>query len=261
MNAGKTLLAFILLAMLPGASGYTNAQQASQSSAASAESTGDDSITFKLSWPAVHPSQYSIVVHRDGRAEYNSDDKGLTPPQQANSPVESNAEQSTQAEDAASQDAFHKDFTASEALRQKIFSLAEKANYFEGQFEFTKHAVAQTGQKTLSFADRSRHSSTTYNYSEDPSIDELTSLFQGISATVEGGRKLEFDRRFQKLSLDEDLKYLEDECNNGHLQELQVIAPILQRLATDRTILHIAQQRAQRILRKAGQPVAPAGAE
>jgi hypothetical protein len=53
------------------------------------------------------------------------------------------------------------------------------------------------------------------------------------------------------------LKGLEDMSNNGRLEEVQAIAPLLQRLATDRTVLHIAQQRAQRVLKKANLPVAP----
>jgi hypothetical protein len=218
--------------------------------------TPDAAITFKLSWPAAQPSNYSITIHRDGRAEYISEDKGLSPPQERNAPVESNAEQTVQSQDAASQDTFRKEFTASDSLRQKLFPLAQQANFFDGQFDFTKHPIAQTGRKTLSYADSTRQTSTTYNYSEDPSIQQLTDIFQGIEATIEGGRKLEFDRRFQRLSLDEDLKGLEELCDDGHLQEVQVIAPLLQRLAADRTVLHIAQQRAERILKKSGQPLA-----
>ena len=101
----------------------------------------------------------------------------------------------------------------------------------------------------------------TYNYSEDMSIQELTDIFQGISSTVEGGQRLEYDRRFDKLSLDQDLKALEEESNEGRLQEVQVIAPILRRLANDRTVLHIAQMRAERILKKAGQPVETTAAQ
>jgi hypothetical protein len=221
----------------------------------------DASIVFKFVWSQGTPAKYTITIHKNGDAEYVSEDRGLTTPQEKSVPVESNGERVVQAEDAASQDAFHKQFQASEALRQKIFGLAERANYFSGQFDFTKHAVAQTGSKTLSYEDSAHRSSTTYNYSEDPSIQELTEIFQGISQTIEGGRKLEFDRRFDKLSLDQDLKGLEDLSNEGHLLEVQAIAPLLQRIAADRTVMHIAQQRAERILRKAGQPVAPTSLE
>jgi hypothetical protein len=230
--------------------------------ASSAYAQNDTStITFSMSWPAVHPSDYSITIHRDGKAEYVSEDKGPTAPQRQNAPVESNTEQNVQSQDAASQDVYRKEFVASDALRQRVFALAERANFFDGQFDFTKHAIAQTGKKTLKYEDANRHTSTTYNYSEDTSIDDLTNIFEGISTTIEGGRKLEFDRRFEKLQLDQDLKSLEELGNDGHLQEVQVIAPILQRLAADRTVLHIAQERAQRILRKSGQPIAPTATE
>jgi hypothetical protein len=217
----------------------------------------DATISFKQVWKEAQPAEFSITVHQNGQVEYTSMDKDLTPPQERNAPVESNAEQSTQAQDAASQDAFHKQFQASDGLWQKLTDLAKQVNYFDGQFDFTKHAIAQTGQKTLRYSDSGRHTSTTYNYSENPSIQELTAVFQGISSTLEGGRKLDFDRRFDKLSLDQDLKGLEEMSNEGRLQEVQAIAPTLQRLATDRTVLHIAQQRAQRILKKANLPVAP----
>ncbi len=217
----------------------------------------DATISFKQVWKEAQSAEFSIIVHQSGQVEYTSMDKDLTPPQERNAPVESNAEQSTQAQDAASQDAFHKQFQASDGLWQKLTDLANQANYFDGQFDFTKHAIAQTGKKTLSYSDSARHTSTTYNYSEDPSIQALTAIFQGISSTIEGGRKLDFDRRFDKLSLDQDMKGLEDMSNEGRLQEVQAIAPTLQRLATDRTVLHIAQQRAQRILKKANLPVAP----
>ena len=217
----------------------------------------DSTISFKQVWKEAQPAEFAVIVHRSGKVEYTSLDKDLTPPQQRNAPVESNAEQNVQVQDAASQDAFKKQFQASDGLWDKLAMLAKQANFFDGQFDFTKHAIAQTGQKTLSYSDSSRHTSTTYNYSEDPVIQELTAIFQGISTTIEGGRKLEFDRRFDKLSLDQDLKGLEDISNQGRLEEVQAIAPLLQRLASDRTVLHIAQQRAQRILKKANLPVVP----
>lgn len=219
----------------------------------------DATVIFKFVWNQGNPAKYTITVHKSGEAEYISEDRGLTTPQERNVPVESNNERETQVQDAASDDAYRKQFQATDALRQKVFALAERTNFFSGQFDFTKHAIAQTGTKTLSYTDSSRHSSATYNYSEDPSIQELTAIFQGISQTIESGRRLDFDRRFDKLALDADLKGMEDLSNEGHLQEVQAIAPLLQRIANDGAVLHIAQQRAQRILRKAGLPVAPTG--
>ena len=217
----------------------------------------DAAVVFKFSWKYGRPSDYIVTLHRAGQVEYVSDDHSLSSTQERNQPVESNTEQSVQASDAASQDRFTKQFQATDIVRDKVFALAEQVNYFDGQFDFTAHPIAQTGSKTLAYENAAHHTSTTYNYSENPSIQALTEIFQGISLTIESGRKLDFDRRFDKLSLDQDLKGLDDLSKDGRLYEVQAIAPQLRRLATDRTVLHIAQQTAQRILTRAGLAVAP----
>lgn len=217
----------------------------------------DASIVFKFSWKYGKPSDYIITLHRNGQVDYVSDDHSLSSPQERNQPVESNSEQLVQAMDAASQERFTKQFQATDPIRDKIFSLAEQVKFFDGQFDFTAHPIAQTGSKALAYQDSTRRTSTTYNYSENPSIQALTEIFQGISLTIESGRKLDFDRRFDKLSLDQDLKAMDALSKDGHLYEVQAIAPMLQRIATDRTVLHIAQQAAQRILTRAGLAVAP----
>jgi hypothetical protein len=221
----------------------------------------DASVVFKFSWKYGKPSDYIVTLHRSGQVDYVSDDRSLSSTQERNQPVESNAEQSVQTSDAASQDRFTKQFQATETVREKVFALAEQVKYFDGQFDFTAHPIAQTGSKTLAYQDPTRHTSTTYNYSENPSIQALTEIFQGISLTIESGRKLDFDRRFDKLSLDQDLKALDALSKDGHLYEVQAIAPMLQRLAADRTVLHIAQQTAQRILVRAGLAVAPSSSQ
>jgi len=218
----------------------------------------DASVVFKFSWKYGKPSDYIVTVHRNGQVDYVSDDHSLSPTQERNQPVESNSEQSVQAADAASQDRFTKQFQATDAVRDKVFTLAEQVKFFDGQFEFTAHPVAQTGSKTLEYQNATRHTSTTYNYSENLSIQALTEIFQGISLTIESGRKLDFDRRFDKLSLHQDLKAMDELSKDGHLYEVQAIAPVLQRISNDRTVLHIAQQTAQRILVRAGlAPPAP----
>lgn len=214
-------------------------------------------VTFKFSWNDAHPSTYMVVIHNDGEVDYDSQDTGLTSPQQRNWPVESNAAQLSQTQEAQSQDALHKRFHASDGLLKNVFSLADKTHYFAGDFEFRKHAIAQSGIKTLVYDSGTEHHYTSYNWSENQAIQELTSIFEGISNTIEAERKLEFDRRFEKLELDQDLGNLEKLSNDGKLQEVQVIAPLLRQLSTDQTVLHIAQVRAEHILRKAGLPVLP----
>ncbi|HZD92795.1 MAG TPA: hypothetical protein VE133_00990, partial [Candidatus Sulfotelmatobacter sp.] len=107
-----------------------------------------------------------------------------------------------------------------------------------------------TGQKTLTYADPARHFETIYDYSENKAINEITSIFQGISNTIEHGRKLQFLRRFDKLGLEAELKDMETAAENHDLCELQLIVPTLETIANDTTVLNIARQRARRLLAK-----------
>ncbi|HEX3092572.1 MAG TPA: hypothetical protein VHW72_08130, partial [Candidatus Angelobacter sp.] len=143
------------------------------------------------------------------------------------------------------------EFTMSHDRCDKLFRYAKEADYFQGDFTFKKHAVASTGKKTLTYVDGSRHFNTTYDYSEHKAIQEITSIFMGISNTIEHGRKLQFLRRFDKLGLEAELKVLEDAAESHNLVEIQLIAPTLESIAEDHAILNIARQRAHRLLAKA----------
>ena len=52
---------------------------------------------------------------------------------------------------------------------------------------FKKHAVASTGKKTLTYSDPVRHFSTTYDYSENKAIQEITNIFSGFPTPLSMG--------------------------------------------------------------------------
>jgi hypothetical protein len=79
----------------------------------------------------------------------------------------------------------------------------------------------------------------------------LAHLFGGISNTIEFGRKLEFKHKYDKLGLEGELKAMENAVENHNLAELQLIAPTLQSIADDSSVMNIARARARRLLSKA----------
>ncbi|HET8891314.1 MAG TPA: hypothetical protein VFQ41_20590 [Candidatus Angelobacter sp.] len=194
------------------------------------QASATPSITFDRFWNDFTPQSVTITVFANGAAKYSSRDPGK------------NGDEA---------DEYHTEFTLSRARCDKLFRYAGEANYFQGDFTFKKHAVASTGKKTLSYADASRHFNTTYDYSENRAIQEITGIFMGVSNTIEHGRKLQFLRRFDKLGLEAELKVMEDAAENHNLVEMQLIAPTLESIADDASILNIARQRAHRLLAKA----------
>ena len=81
------------------------------------------------------------------------------------------------------------------------------------------------GAKKLAYKDGQRESAATYNFSPQPAIQQLTALFQGVAATLEFGRRLAHNHRYQKLALDEELKQMEDQARRGDLVEVQAVRP------------------------------------
>jgi hypothetical protein len=140
------------------------------------------------------------------------------------------------------------EFTMSGAMQEKVFQLARNANYFNGNFDYTAHRVANTGKKTLGWNGSGRKFQTTYNWSDNKSVDQLTRIFEGISNTIEHGRKLQFLHRFDKLGLEAELKNMEALAQSGSLAEIQIIAPSLENIANDTAVLNIARQRARHLL-------------
>jgi len=201
-------------------------------------------IVFKFDWPQGRPwIRYTISVDDSGSAHF----EGVGSP-----------------EDSGDGDSYALDFAISDAGREKIFNLAKQTEFFRGNFETKQKNIAQTGQKTLEYHERSPNgdksvaTSATYNYSPNTDIQELTREFQGIATTVDFGRKLAFDYRFDKLGMDARLRSLQELQASHFAEELQAIEPILKKIANDPNMMHISRQTAQQLLRSLDNP-APAG--
>ena len=192
-------------------------------------------VTFDLVWEQATPQEFTIRTQADGPSSYLSRNPLKPVPEGEEKDPDYTIDFSMSAKDAA-----------------RIFKLAHQASYFNGDFEYRAHRIANTGKKTLTYADETRHFQTVYNHSENNAIQELTSIFQGISSTIEFGRKLQFKHKYDKLGLEAELKAMEDAADNHNLAEIQVVSSTLKDIAADSSVMNIARQRARRLLAKTG---------
>src|SRR3989442_15034563 len=188
-------------------------------------------VTFTLDFPNSEPDHYVISVASDGHASY-----------------ESNGKLSAEAQD----DAYRLDFSLSPASRARIFDLAKRAHYFQGDIDSKKRNLSSTGSKTLTYKDDQRSTQAAYNYSPLAAVQELTQLFQNLSATLEFGHRLQYFHHYQKLALDDELKRMEETDKQNGLTELAAVAPILQQIANNNSGINPVLERAQRVLERAG---------
>jgi hypothetical protein len=189
-------------------------------------------VTFSLDFPGSQPEHYSLRIQSDGTSHYESSGRISA--------------------DSDDKDTFDLDFTASSETVQKIFDLAAKAGYFQRDLDSHHKNLAFTGKKILTYRDDRRSGESTYNYSSQPAVQDLTNLFQNLSSTLEFGHRLHYDHRYQKLALDEELKRMEEMAHSNALVELASIAPVLQEIINDSAVINVTRARAQRLLEHAG---------
>lgn len=190
------------------------------------------SVSFTLDFPGANPGHYEIVIANDGHGSYSSNGK-----------VD---EKSDPADPAPLQ------FVVSENIRGQVFDLAKRAHYFTGKVDSGHTNIANTGAKTLAYKDASHNSHATYNYSQLPSVEQLTAIFQNLSNTMEFGRRLGYFHKYEKLALDDELKRMEEMQRESELADVEAIAPVLNDIANDSSVMNVSRARALRLLASAG---------
>ena len=185
-------------------------------------------ISFTLDFPNSSPEHYAISVQSDGKAHYDSSGKI--------------------SQDSDVRDNYESDFTFTDSTRTRIFELAAQAHHFSGKVDSGNKKLAFTGSKKLIYKDGEKVSSAEYNYSQQPAVQQLTSLFQSVAATLEFGRRLTYFHRYQKLALDDEIKRMEDQAKRGELAEIQAVTPVLQEIYEDSSVINVVRARARRII-------------
>jgi hypothetical protein len=190
-------------------------------------------VKFEFVMPGSVPPHYALSVEAGGAAAYRSDS--------------ASAIGTTPSSDGAGETPYFLKFDISAATAQRIFDLAKDLNFFRGDFEYHGR-VANMGAKTLTFKDGKQDNSFTYNYTQNSQLQQLTSLMQGIAASLEYRRELEQLYKYEKLGIDEKLRQMEAASERGYLAELQVDEPILRQIANDPSIMNISRRTAKKLL-------------
>jgi len=184
-------------------------------------------VTFTFDFPQSNPEHYSISVDATGHARYECTGK-IT-------------------EDSEEQ-VYKSEFEMSAESRKRIFEWAKQAQYFAGKLDSGSRKVAFAGAKILSYQDGQRSFMARYNYSSIAAVQQLTALLQNIAGTLEYGSRLSYYHRFQKLALDDELKHMEAQAKNSELSELQAVAPVLQEIVEDPSVLNGVRARAKQLI-------------
>src|SRR5579864_7128331 len=85
----------------------------------------------------------------------------------------------------------------------------------------------------------------------DPYITKFVASQAARTRVFELAKKLHYfkgDYDYHKVGLDDELKRMDQMAEEGQLDELQAVAPILHKIADDPQVMHIDKQHAQHLL-------------
>jgi hypothetical protein len=184
-------------------------------------------VTFTFDFPQSNPEHYSISVGATGHARYECTEKIV--------------------ED-SEQQVYKSEFEMSAAGRKQIFVWTKEAQYFAGKLDSGNRKLAFAGSKILSYQDGQRSFTARYNYSNVPAVQQLTTVFENMAGTLEYGSRLSYYHRYQKLALDDELKHMEAQAKSSKISELQAVAPVLQEIVEDTSVLNGVRARAKQLI-------------
>jgi hypothetical protein len=161
-------------------------------------------------WSA-EPSYYSIALDSSGTATYQSAPDAIT---RTGVP-------------------YTIEFQVSDRTRRTTFNVTRQLNYFADAGTQSVGAAEKVPVRTLGYHDGSFRHQITYSSSSDQEIQELTSVFEEISETLEYGRRLDYYHEHDAARLETELADLKAACDQRRARELQAIAPVLRNIAAD----------------------------
>jgi len=179
-------------------------------------------VIFIKEFPGSRPDYYSITVSENGRTVYR------TAPDD-DSPLQFQLPPDTAAE---------------------IFRLAGQLNWFKGEKLESGRKVANMGKKTLEYAKGEENYEASFNHTERPEAMALMGIFEKISQTEQHILQLKYLTHFDKLGVMKELLAAEIDFDQGRLIGADQLEPVLTQIQNDRSLVHVAQERAAEFLNK-----------
>ena len=175
---------------------------------------------------AADPSYYSIAIDSTGTATYQS----------APDSIEKTGVPYTL------------EFQVSDRTRRVTFNVARQLDYFGDRAQQVVSSPQANSVRTLAYHDSTIRHQITYSSSSDSEINELTSVFEEISVTLEFGRRLSYFHEHQDGRLGSELDRLQANAQGRSARELQAIAAVLRSISADDRLKTGVRQKAEALL-------------
>lgn len=138
----------------------------------------------------------------------------------------------------------------SPANTERLFRLARQLDNFQAIDLESHKRVANLGLKTLSYEVRGQKHQAIFNYTLRRDAQELAELFEKIASVEQHISVLEYAIKYDHLSLPKELLQIQIDLDNKALADPELMVPALEQIAANPHFLHLAQVRAQNLLKR-----------
>ena len=190
--------------------------------ASAAQTSDGPALVYRKIFKSSSPEFMEIRVRQNGAAQYDI----------------------RQLED----DADPQPFEVSPALAAKLFEMAGALKNFAGLDLDVKRRLANLGEKTLRYENGGQASEVKYNYTVNPTAQQLQVLFEGLGRQQEHLQVLQHRLRFDRLGVNDALLRFEVDLNKKGIPEPERLLPVLEQVAADSRVVEIARQRARALV-------------
>lgn len=182
-------------------------------------SGGTSKLTFTKSFPGSVPAYVCLDVDRSGAVTYKESAKD-------EQPVTAH-------------------LTESEAT--ELFTMAQGLEYFKSPLE-SGLKVANTGKKTFRYEDENgKATEVMFNYSTNQTAQQLLDRFEQIAQSERAYSELDRTMRYDKLGVNDALAEIEALWVRKQLAAPQQFIPLLTRITTHESFMHLVRDRAARM--------------
>ena len=134
-----------------------------------------------------------------------------------------------------------------EASVTQLFDLAKNLEFFKNPIE-SGLKVANTGKKTFRYeGEDGKATEVIFNYSTLEPAQKLLDRFEDIAATERAWSDLDRTVHFDHLGINDSLAQVESLWIGNHLAAPTQFIPLLNRITSHPSIMHLARERAARL--------------
>ena len=132
---------------------------------------------------------------------------------------------------------------------ENLRGLFEKADFLNESKDFvSQRKVADMGSKTVRFGTGSKQREVVYNYTEDRTLQEITTFFENLCQQERSLFEMDLALKYDRLGIPKKLDELDSNLNAKRIVAPERFAPVLEKIYADQTLMNLARKEAKKLL-------------